>query len=188
MCKLQSYFLLDILLIHLQPKFDDELENCMSEIDQKYPVGLCSDHSNQQCFYHQPTDNHFILDHLKSWCGWKQLQVLVLYSMWKLSIFFFQCKGTATLTSITMGSNLFSTQHAAKKPPKSKSSNVTSDIPTTPISTAPLALIMQPPYSTFHLSLLMATFLSLPTAPFRNRTSFHNLLLWKWAHQTGNSP
>jgi hypothetical protein len=53
------------VLNHIQPKFDDELENWVSEIDQKYPAGLCVDHPDQQCFHHRPTDNHFILDRPK---------------------------------------------------------------------------------------------------------------------------
>ncbi|KIM70984.1 hypothetical protein PILCRDRAFT_94066, partial [Piloderma croceum F 1598] len=48
-----------------RPKFDDELENLVLEIDQKYSAGLCMDHPNQPCFHHRPTDNHFILDRPK---------------------------------------------------------------------------------------------------------------------------
>ncbi|KIM82489.1 hypothetical protein PILCRDRAFT_88552 [Piloderma croceum F 1598] len=95
---------------HKRPKFDDKLENLVSEIDQKYSK-----------------------------------------LVWAAAI----RKGTATITSIPIGSNLFSTQHAAKKLTKPKPSNteaVSSDSPTIPTTPAPA-----PPSTPFH---------HLPYAPF----------------------
>ena len=70
----------------------------------------------------------------------------------------FKWKGTATLTSIPIGSNLFSAQHAAKKIAKSKPSNpeiAASDTPTTPTPaatpTATPASFSHPPYTPFPL-------------------------------------
>src|SRR6267154_3364257 len=61
-----------------------------------------------------------------------------------------QRKGSATITRIPIGSNLFSAQHAAKKPVKSKPSNteaVASDnptVPSTPASATPSVSLHHP--------------------------------------------
>jgi hypothetical protein len=66
-----------------------------------------------------------------------------------------QRKGSATITRIPIGLNLFSAQHAAKKPVKSKPSNteaVASDnpiVPSTPASATPSVSLHHPPYAPF---------------------------------------
>jgi len=87
-------------------------------------------------------------------CGYCKCSVFIPCG--NLSMTLFKRKGTATLTSIPIGSNLFSTQHAAKKVVKSKPSNpeiAASDTPATPTpaatATTTPASFPHPPYTPF---------------------------------------
>lgn len=53
------------LILTRKPRFDDELEDIVHEIDAKYHVGLCDMHPDQQCFHYRPADQHFFLDRPK---------------------------------------------------------------------------------------------------------------------------
>jgi hypothetical protein len=44
-------------------KFDDELEEIIAKIIDKYPAGLCANHPDITCFHHRPSDLHFELNH-----------------------------------------------------------------------------------------------------------------------------
>jgi hypothetical protein len=149
------------LLKCLQPKFDDELESRVAEIDEKYPVGICADHADKQCFHHRPTDNHFIFDRPKKlvWAA-----AIVSFNLWALHLIItnnlLQRKGTSTIASIPIGSNLFSAAQAAKKPVKSSLPNPDAAIPATPVPatpTHPPSIPFQPHYLPFPPCLHMLT-------------------------------
>ncbi|KAF8582711.1 hypothetical protein K439DRAFT_1661620 [Ramaria rubella] len=44
-----------------KPKLDHELEDIVSVLEAKYPVGGCPDHPDKRCFHHRLTDLHFDL-------------------------------------------------------------------------------------------------------------------------------
>jgi hypothetical protein len=41
------------------------LAEIIAKLKEKYHTGICSDYSDVECFHHQPTNQHFILNHTK---------------------------------------------------------------------------------------------------------------------------
>ncbi len=51
-----------LVLIFLQVKLDDALEEIVAKLASKYPPGLCDRHPDLPCFHHRASDLHFNLD------------------------------------------------------------------------------------------------------------------------------
>jgi hypothetical protein len=114
--------------------FDDELEELVIQINEKYKAGLCSDHPNQQCFHHHPTDLHFILDCPKKlvWASYIQ-------------------QGKASIATIPVGSNLFSAKNAAKKVVTSTLATLSPDMAAEGSVAASIPSHSLPPMPSFNL-------------------------------------
>jgi len=52
--------MLDFFLIKFhQARLDDEVEDLATQIEAKYPMGLCTMHPDIRCFHHHVADLHF---------------------------------------------------------------------------------------------------------------------------------
>lgn len=56
-------YLKKVLTKMFQAKFDSTVDGIMVKINKKYPEGCCGlpEHATVQCFFHRPTDRHFVL-------------------------------------------------------------------------------------------------------------------------------
>jgi len=50
-----------LLILFQASRFDDDVDDYLTEIETKYAAGNCDTHPDKECFHHRPTDNHFEL-------------------------------------------------------------------------------------------------------------------------------
>ncbi|KAJ7439798.1 hypothetical protein B0H11DRAFT_2354506 [Mycena galericulata] len=93
--------------------FDEGLEEEIEKLTEKYLPGVCSLHPTISCFHNRVNDLHFELDHNKK-------------IVWAASI----KKGTASLITAPIGSNLFNAKAAIKK---KNSSGLSQDVAQPPV-------------------------------------------------------
>ncbi|PPR06840.1 hypothetical protein CVT26_003830 [Gymnopilus dilepis] len=124
-------------------RLDDDVEVLASQIEEKYPAGICSLHPNIPCFHHKVNDLHF------------DLSLRPRRLVWAAAI----RKGTARIDQIPLGTNFFKAEHALKsvkggQPAASSTASESIEPLTTPArpkeQPAPLAPAHPTPFGALH--------------------------------------
>src|SRR6266576_1002173 len=125
-----------LVLIFLQVKLDDALEEIVAKLASKYPLGLCDCHPDLPCFHHHASNLHFNLD-----CP----QLLV----WAQAI----KSGSTSYKKVPMLSPMFKAllalKHASKSATKTNTTTTTNVLPAMQPSTSTQGQMPIMPFANF---------------------------------------